>query len=42
MLAIFRFSDDAMDLLEKILVVDPDKRIKIEDILSEPWYKLGI
>ena len=34
------FSDEAQDLLHKILVPDPEKRIKMEDILAEPWYKL--
>ena len=33
------FSDDARDLLQKILVPDPEERIKMEDILAEPWYK---
>ena len=38
----FRFSDEVSDLLDKIFVVNPDKRIKIEDICGEPWYKLGV
>ena len=39
-LHVFRFSDEASDLLAKIFVVNPDKRIKIEDICGEPWYKI--
>ncbi|KAF2896581.1 hypothetical protein ILUMI_09593 [Ignelater luminosus] len=30
-------SNDAKDLVKHMLVVDPEKRIKISDILSHPW-----
>ena len=34
-------SKNAKSLLQKIIVPDPDKRIKIEDIKKEPFYLLG-
>ena len=34
-------SKNAKNLLQKIIVPDPDKRIKIEDIKKEPFYLLG-
>ena len=32
-------SDEANDLIKKMLVVDPDKRITINEILNHPWLK---
>ena len=32
-------SDEASDLIKKMLVVDPEKRIKINEILNHPWLK---
>ena len=34
-------SDIAVDLMKKILVVDPSKRIQIKDIKKHPFYLLG-
>jgi hypothetical protein len=34
-------SDIAIDLMKKILVVDPEKRIQIKDIKKHPFYLLG-
>ena len=31
------FSLDFKDLLSRILILDPNKRIKITDILAHPW-----
>ena len=33
-------SDYGKDLINKILCVDPDKRIRIKDIKNHPWFKL--
>ena len=33
-------SDSGKDLINKILCVDPDKRIRIKDIKNHPWFKL--
>ena len=32
-------SNEANDLIKKMLVVDPEKRIKINEILNHPWLK---
>jgi len=32
------FSSDAMDLLNRILVVEPSRRPTVEEILSHPWF----
>ena len=34
-------SDLSKDMLEKIIVIDPNKRIKIEEIKQHPFYQLG-
>jgi len=34
-------SDDAKDLVRKLLVLDPDKRITANDALRHPWLKLA-
>jgi serine/threonine protein kinase len=34
-------SDEANDLINRILEVDPKKRINIEQILEHPWLKLN-
>ncbi|KAG8347928.1 Protein kinase domain [Trypanosoma vivax] len=34
-------SDSARDLISRILVVDPEKRITLEGILSHPWFTVG-
>ena len=34
-------SNDAKDLLSKILNVDPNTRVKIEDIRAHKWWKLA-
>lgn len=34
-------SDDAKDLIKKLLTVDPTKRLTIEGILEHPWMKEG-
>lgn len=31
-------SPEAADLISKILVVDPDKRITLDEITKHPWY----
>lgn len=33
-----RLSDDCKDLLKKVLVADPAKRLTIDGIYSHPWY----
>ena len=33
-------SSDAKDILSKIFVTDPDKRIDIEGLKKHPWYRL--
>ncbi|KAL5699650.1 cAMP-dependent protein kinase [Ranunculus cassubicifolius] len=33
------FSSDAIALISKLLVADPDKRIKISEIMQDPWFK---
>lgn len=35
------FSGDAKRLISKLLVVDPQKRISIADILNNPWFQKG-
>ncbi|GIL70722.1 hypothetical protein Vretimale_3824 [Volvox reticuliferus] len=37
-----RTSEDCRDLLSKILVADPSKRITIEEIYNHPWYLKGL
>lgn len=32
-------TEDAMDLIRKMIVLDPAKRIQIPDILNHPWLK---
>ena len=32
-------SDEAKNLLNKIIVIKPSKRISLEDILNDPWLK---
>lgn len=32
-------SNDAKDLIEKMLVVNPLKRAKISEIMEHPWYQ---
>jgi serine/threonine protein kinase len=32
-------SDDAKELLQKVLVTDPDKRLKVDDIKKHAWYQ---
>ena len=34
-------SDLSKDMLQKIIVIDPDKRIKIHEIKEHPFYQLG-
>jgi len=34
-------SDDAKDLISKLLVVDPEKRLTAEEILEHPWMCIG-
>lgn len=34
-------STSAKDLVKKMLDVDPDKRITIDDALNHPWIKVG-
>ncbi|XP_064614750.1 peripheral plasma membrane protein CASK-like isoform X3 [Liolophura sinensis] len=34
-------SSDAKDLVNRLLEVDPDKRITIEEALNHPWIKVG-
>lgn len=31
-------SDDAVNLIKKFLVKDPEKRIKLEDAIKDPWF----
>lgn len=35
------FSDGARNLIGKILIVDPTKRYTINDILNDPWFRVG-
>lgn len=35
-------SDGCKDLISKILVGDPDRRITVQQILQHPWYKQGL
>jgi serine/threonine protein kinase len=37
-----RISEEAKDLIEKILVKDPEKRCTLEQILEHPWLQPGI
>ena len=32
-------SDEAKNLLFKIIVINPIKRVSLEDILNDPWFK---
>ena len=34
------FSDKLKDLIEKIIVVDPNKRYTVSDIRAHPWYNI--
>ena len=34
-------SDDAKDLIKKMLVVDPDKRLTADQALRHPWFMVG-
>ena len=34
-------SDDAKDLIKKMLVVDPDKRLTADQALRHPWFLVG-
>jgi len=34
------FSDNLKDFISRILVVDPNRRYKIEDIRRHPWYNM--
>ena len=36
-----RLSDDCKDLLKKVLVADPAKRITVEGIYNHPWCVVG-
>jgi serine/threonine protein kinase len=35
----YKVTDQANDLIQKILEVDPEKRLSIEQILAHPWLK---
>jgi len=35
------FSSDLKKLISKMLVVDPSKRISLQDIFDDPWFKIG-
>jgi len=35
-------SDDAKDLIQKVLTIDPEKRYKFEDIKAHKWFNLYI
>lgn len=35
-------SDNLKDLISKMLIVDPEKRIKIDEIIDHPWFKLPL
>ncbi len=35
------FSEGARNLIARILVVDPTKRYTLNDILNDPWFKVG-
>ena len=32
-------NDEVKNLLNKIIVIKPSKRISLEDILNDPWFK---
>jgi calcium-dependent protein kinase len=36
------FSDDCLDLLNKMLCVDPAKRISLSQVMTHPWVKSGL
>lgn len=36
------FSPEAIDLLDKLLVLDPEKRLSAEECLAHPWFQKGI
>jgi serine/threonine protein kinase len=33
-------SEDAKDLVSKIFITDPEKRINVNEIREHPWFKL--
>jgi len=35
------FSADAKNLISRMLVVDPNRRISVDDIMAHPWFKKG-
>jgi serine/threonine-protein kinase BUR1 len=35
------FSPEAIDLLDKLLVLDPEKRLSAEECLAHPWFQKG-
>ena len=35
-------SDQAKDLIKKLLVVDPEKRISSDEILQHPWLQVTL
>lgn len=35
-------SDEAKDLISKLLVVDPSKRLTAEQIIEHPWFKMHL
>lgn len=35
-------SADCRDLLARILVADPDQRLKVPQILAHPWFRRGL
>ena len=37
-----RISEEARDLIQKLLVVDPEERLSSEQILSHPWLQVTI
>eukprot|EP00884_Botryococcus_braunii_P022478 jgi/Botrbrau1/8914/Bobra.0148s0028.1 len=37
-----KVSKEAEDLIRKILVADPDKRLSVEQIQAHPWYRKGL
>ena len=37
-----RISDEAKDLIQKLLVVDPEERLSSEQILRHPWLQVTL
>lgn len=35
------FSPEVKDLISKMLVVDPDKRYTLDDVIAHPWFRVG-